>query len=138
MARALSREEPGRRPDAADAGMVLEIAEWYLRCGMPAALSWLWNQGVNGDEVVGRCAPGGIEDGTAAQICAYYDVVGALHRHGLIHDSLLFDWLTVAPVWDRMKGYVLARRRDACNQTLWSCFEEMARDHKRLIGEYAT
>jgi len=117
-----------RRPDGRDAEILLAIARWYVGSGMPEALSRLWDQ--DGCDAV--------DNPIAARICVYYDAVGALHKHGLIDEPLLFDWLVVAPVWDRVKGYVHTQRTRRGTPFLWSSFEELARAHKRVIGEYAT
>ncbi|HZS93155.1 MAG TPA: hypothetical protein VFA78_00020 [Chloroflexota bacterium] len=134
MERAFETGSRKRRPNEIDAGILLEIAQWYVRSGMPGALGWLWEQEGDGTALVSEAT----DTTTAAQICVYYDAVGALYKHGLIDDALLFDWLTIAGVWDRIKGYVQADRRRQGDPHLWSCFEELARAHKRAIGEYST
>ncbi len=41
-------------------------------------------------------------------------------------DDLLFDWLAVSAVWERIKGYALGVRQGAGNPRLYENFEALA------------
>ena len=40
----------------------------------------------------------------------YFETVGTLHKDGLINEQLLFDWLAVEAVWDRVKSLAIGDR----------------------------
>ena len=71
-------------------------------------------------------------------VCDYFETLGALHKHGLVNEELLFDWLPISRIWDRIKGYALGQRRGTGEQGLWTNFEALATAHKRATGEYST
>ena len=128
------------QPSYQDAKLVIGLAQWQTACELPAALSWLWSDRFLPDYTIFRreYPPGSDGDRRAALICAYFETVGTLYKHGLVNGELLFDWLEVAPVWDRIKGYVLGRRQGEGGTTLWANFEALATAHKRQTREYST
>ncbi|HZJ09113.1 MAG TPA: hypothetical protein VFD39_05415, partial [Trueperaceae bacterium] len=56
----------------------------------------------------------------------YFETVGTLHKHGLINEQLLFDWLAVEAVWDRVKSLAIGDREQYGIPALWENFEAMA------------
>lgn len=135
----------GRRSDMArptyqDATVLLQLAQWQMTRDMLAALGWLWSDQFLPDYTafVRAYPPGSDEDHSAALICGYFDAIGALYKHGLVNEDLLFDWLAVGPIWDALKGYVYGRRQDAGHLALWANFEALATAHKRITQEYST
>ncbi|MBV9282577.1 MAG: hypothetical protein JOZ41_21070 [Chloroflexi bacterium] len=122
-----------------DPSLLQQLAEWHRACGLPGALRWLWSDRFVPDYALfgETYPPGSDEDRMAARICGYFEAVGMLYKHGLIRDEVLFDWLEVAPTWDRIKGYALGRRRRG-EPDLWANFEDLAVAHKRLTREYST
>src|SRR5579884_2003198 len=128
------------KPTYQDASLVVRLAQWHTSCDLPAALSWLWSDGFLPDYAAfTQQHPAGSEgDRKATLICEYFETVGVLHKHGLVNEELLFDWLEVAPVWDRIKGYVLGRRGRTGGKPLWANFEALAVAHKRETHEYST
>jgi hypothetical protein len=128
------------RPTCQDAHLLIELAPWHAGGELSAALSWLWSDQFAPDysAFLQRFPPESEGERRAALICDYFDTVGALYKHGLINGELLFDWLEVAPVWDRIKGYVLGCRHGVRGANLWMNFEELATAHKRQTGTYST
>ena len=128
------------KPTYQDAQLQMQLAAWHTSSGLPAALTWLWSDAFLPEypAFVQRYPPGSEGDRTAALICTYFETVGALYKHGLINEDLLFDWLAVSSVWDRIKGYVLGCRRTAGSPLLWTSFEALATAHKRSTREYST
>jgi hypothetical protein len=55
----------------------------------------------------------------------YFETVGTLVRNGLFNENLAYDWLAIAPVWDRVKPIAEDMRGDD-SPTLWENFEYMA------------
>jgi hypothetical protein len=128
------------RPGYEDARLLVHLAEWHSAAGLPGALRWLWSDEFVPDYsgFVERYPSGSEGDRLAALICDYFETVGALHKHGLVNEDLLFDWLPVSRIWDRVKEYALGQRRSANGPGLWGNFEALAAAHKRLTGEYST
>jgi hypothetical protein len=50
--------------------------------------------------------------------------IGTLWKHGLINEELLFDWLYVGGMWERLKPILVAMRETS--PQLWENFESMA------------
>ena len=59
------------------------------------------------------------------------ETIGALWKHGLLHEDLLFDWLWVSGVWERVKGLALAQRQEFGEARLWELIEAMAQAQER-------
>jgi len=53
----------------------------------------------------------------AFKILGWYETVGILHKHGLINDDLLFDWMAANDAWDRMKGIGSRPETRQCGRT---------------------
>ena len=45
------------------------------------------------------------------------ETIGALWKHGLLSEDLLFGWLWVSDVWERVQGLALAQRQGTCGST---------------------
>ena len=43
------------------------------------------------------------------------------------HETLLFDWLSLGMVWDRVKGPLLRGREESGVPALWENFEAVAK-----------
>jgi hypothetical protein len=128
------------RPGYEDARLLVHLAEWHGSSGLTAALRWLWgDQFVSDYEgFIQRYPPGSEGDRMAALICDSFQMLGTLHKHGLVNEDLLFDWLLISPIWDRLKEYARGQRRGAAGPGLWCNFEAMAASQKRALGEYST
>ena len=116
-------------PTYQDATLLVPLAQWWYASGLPEAVNWLW-----GDEFVADYAefvekyPSGSEGfGNAAKICAWNDTVGTLYKHGLFNEQLLFDWLAVNLVWDRIKGFAQGWREQTGEPRMYENFEAMAK-----------
>lgn len=131
---------PMTKPTYQDATLLVHLAQWQTASDLPGALCWLWSDRFvpEFDGFARRYPPDSEGDHRAATICGYFEAVGALYKHGLINGDLLFDWLEVAPVWDRIRGYVLGRRKESGGAPLWVNFEALATAHKRQTREYST
>ena len=120
--------------------LIVTLARWHTAAGIPAALTWLWSEEfpTEYEAFLERYPPGSEGDGNAAQLCAYFDTVGALCSNGVVPEAPLLDWLAAGPVWDRLKSYVLGTRRRTGLTHLWSNFEALAASYKRQTREYST
>jgi hypothetical protein len=128
------------KPTHQDAALLVLLAQWKTICDLDGALRWLASDRFAPDfaDFARLYPPDSEEDRKATLICAYFETIGALHEHGLINEDLLFDWLEVAPVWDRIKGYVLGQRKSVQGAAPWLHFEALAIAHKRQTRAYST
>lgn len=119
---------PTRPPTGSDASIVLQLARWSTELGMTEALSFLWADDFPTTFEAFRSAhPAGSRgDEHFLTICRFYETVGALWKYDLINESLLFDWLAIALVWDRLEAVAAGHRAERGNETLWENFEAMA------------
>lgn len=115
-------------PTPEDAALVLQLARWSTELGMTEALSFLWADDFPTTFQAFRSGhPGGSRgDEQFLTICRFYETVGALWRHDLINERLLFDWLAIALVWERLEAVAIGHRSERANETLWENFEAMA------------
>ena len=95
---------------------------------MTEALNWLRSdQFVVDYEEFAKKYPFGSEGRySAAKICGAFEALGTLYKHGLFNEDLLFDWLVVPMVWERIKGYALGVRLEAGNPGIYENFEALA------------
>jgi hypothetical protein len=116
------------KPTYQDATLMLQLAQWGAASGMQKATTFLWSDKFAPDyaEFVEKYPRGSEEYAHASQICGWYETLGALYKHGLFNEELLFDWLWVSGVWDRIKGFALGVREEAGNPHIYELFEAMA------------
>ncbi len=117
------------KPTFQDATLMLQLAQWGATSGLQDANAFLWSDRFIGDykEFKLKFPQGSKEWSYASQICGWYETLGTLHRHELINAQLVFDWLWVAGVWERIKGFALGVREEAHNPRLYEYFEAMAK-----------
>ena len=65
----------------------------------------------------------------------WYESIGTLHKFGLINEDLLFDWLAVDMVWEKLKAHVLSVREETGNPHLYENFEAMVEAQRRWAAE---
>ena len=116
-------------PTYQDATLMLQLAQWSTAAGLSEAWSWMLS-----DEFVPDYAgfteeypPGSEGYLKAFDICMWMETIGTLYKHGLFNEALLFDWLAVRLVWDRIKGFALGVREQAGEPALYENFEAMAK-----------
>lgn len=117
------------KPTYRDAKLMIKLAEFKVTSGTDEAKNWVWS-----DEFITDYAeftmryPAGSEGHLKAHtICGYFETVGTIYKHGLLNEDLLFDWLAVSLVWDRIKGFVLGLRQEVGEPRLYENFEAMAK-----------
>jgi hypothetical protein len=117
------------KPTYQDARLMLQCAQWGAASGFQEAVNWMWSDQFVADfEEFSKKYPMGSE-GTlnASRICGYFETLGTLWKHGLLNQDLLFDWLAISMVWERIKGYALGVREMAHNPRLYENFEALAK-----------
>lgn len=119
---------PKSGPTPEDATLVLRLYGLSNEVGMTEALSFLWADDFPTTFQTFRSGHpvGSRGDEQVLTICRFYETVGTLWKHDLINERLLFDWLAIAIVWDRLAAIALGHRGERANEALWENFEAMA------------
>jgi hypothetical protein len=110
-----------------DAHLVIELAQLGTQLVHPKARGWVWSDDFvsDGADFFEKYPPGSEEFDYVSSLAAWYETVATLWKRGLVNEELLFDWLWVAGMWDRLKSILLVMR-DQGTPRLWENFEAMA------------
>ena len=124
------------KPTHQDATLMLQIAQWWASAGVNEAVNWMWSDEFIADyaEFVEKYPAGSEEYGKASKIVGAMETLGTLYKHGLFNEELLFDWLAVSMVWDRISGFALGIREVADAPRLYENFEAMAKADMEYSG----
>lgn len=116
------------KPTRDDATLMLQVAQVGALRGLDTASNWVWSQEFVPDYAgfVEKHPPGSQGYGRARLVATHYETLGTLWKNKLINQDLLFDWLLVTAIWDRMKGFVLGERKQANQPKLVENFQKMA------------
>ena len=116
------------KPTHEDAIVMLQLAQWGASIGLLEASNWMWS-----DEFIpdadGFWAkyPWGSEGARRLlTIGNFFETLGTLWKNGLLNEDLIFDWLAVSMVWDRVKNCFLDSREKSGQPQLWENFEALA------------
>ncbi len=117
------------KPTYQDASLVLQLAQWSAVSGAQEAQSWIWSDQFTPDyEEFTKQYPFGSEGNLKVmKVCYFYETLGTLWKHGLINEDLIFDWLAISAVWERVKNIPLGLRQGSGNPRLYENFEALAR-----------
>jgi hypothetical protein len=120
------------KPTYQDATLMLQLAQWGAALGLPEAVNWMWSDQFVTDYAgfVEKYPAGSQGSVYASKICTWYETIGTLYKQGLFSGELLFDWLAVSLVWDRIKGYALGVREQSGEPRMMENFEAMAKAEK--------
>jgi hypothetical protein len=127
-------------PTPQDAQLVVQLAQLAAVQGLDKAVAWLFDHKMPTDPVAfrERYPAGSKGHRHAAAVLTYMETIGALWKHGLVSEDLLFDWLWVTGVWERVQGLALAQRQEFGALHLWEHVEAMAQAQKRWDQAHAT
>ena len=117
------------KPTHQDATLVLQLMQLHSMAGLSEAMNWIWSEQfiLDYDNFIKKYPVGSKENIKVSKICGHFETIGTLWKHELINEELLFDWLAVAMVWDRVKGYALGVRQVSGEPRLYENFEAMAK-----------
>jgi hypothetical protein len=120
------------KPTYEDATLMLQLAQWGAASGGDEAGNWVWSDQFIPDyaEFVEKYPPGSEGFANASKILNWFETIGTLYKHGLFNEELLFDWLAVDLVWDRIKGIALGWRQQTGDAKMYENFEAMAKAQK--------
>jgi hypothetical protein len=115
------------KPTHEDADLMLQL----VRSWPVDATDWIWSDAfVDYKELAAKDSEGGEAFAMIRGVLNWYETIGTLHKHGLLNEDLLFDWLAVDMTWDRMKSHALGWRAESGNSHLYENFEAMANAQK--------
>ena len=129
------RTRTAAKPTHEDAAIMLQVAQLSAANGIGAALNWLWSDKFVPDyaEFLKKHPRGSDGFAKARLISVHYETIGTLWKNKLINEDLLFDWLAVTLVWDRLKGIVLGERKAFGLAGLGENFQKMANAQARRL-----
>lgn len=111
-----------------DAMVLLQIGQLGAAQGIPAAMNWIFSDAFipDYDDFIKKFPRGSDHFGQVRRAATYHETIGTLWKHKLINEDLLFDWLWVDGVWNRLKGFVVGQRKHSGNPAIGENFEAMA------------
>lgn len=135
MPRTPARKAQKPAPTREDAALMLQVAQLGALRGVHTASNWVWSDKFMPDygEFIKKYPRGSEGYGAARLVATHYETIGTLWKQKLIHQDLLFDWLLVTGIWERMKGFVLGERREAGEPKLGENFQKMASAQARYL-----
>jgi hypothetical protein len=101
-----------------DATLIVELAKWGAMIGVPEASGAIWADDFDPDTAESR-------DPHVRTMLGYYETIGTLVKNGLLDRDLIYDWLWVAGVWERV-GPAALRVREATVPQMFENFEALA------------
>jgi hypothetical protein len=110
-----------------DAHLLIDLARLGTQMVDPKARGWIWGEAFVSDpeEFWEKHPPGTVEFDYVSGMAAWFETIGTIWKHGLLDEELLFDWLYISGLWDRL-GPILVTMRESTPQ-LWENFEAMAK-----------
>ncbi len=115
-------------PTKEDAQLMIQLAQLGTDMIKPKARGWIWSDDFvsDPDEFRSKFPRGSDEYDYVNSIAAWHETLATLWKRGLISEELVFDWLWVPALWERLKPILLAEREEAGVAELWANFETMA------------
>ena len=112
------------KPTHEDATLMMQL----VRSWPVEASDWIWSDEFIPDheEFTAKHPEGGEGFANIRAILNWYETIGTLYKHGLFSEQLLFDWLAIDAVWERMKSHALAWREEMGQPRMYENFEAMA------------
>jgi hypothetical protein len=115
-------------PTKDDAHLVIELAQLGSQMVHPKARGWIWSDEFvsDADEFFEKYPPGTDEFLYVSSVAGWHETVATLWKRGLVSEELLFDWIWVAGIWDKLKDILITMRAGSGTAQLWANFEAMA------------
>jgi hypothetical protein len=117
------------KPTHEDALLLIQLSQWAASLGLAEVSNWMWSDQFvpDGDAFAAQYPFGSEGSRKLLSLGTYFETLGTLWKNGLFNEALLFDWIAVDMVWNRVKGPLLHGRRMSGNQALWENFEALAK-----------
>lgn len=117
-----------------DARLIIDLSRWAQEWGFHDANRWVRShvtELTEYDTFIVEHPPGSNEYKHPFTVLGYFENVGLFHKHNVIDEPLLFDWLDFEGPWKLLGDFALAHRTDAGEPTLWCNFEALARHQQQ-------
>ena len=120
------------KPNHDDAMLMVELAHLYAVQDVGEAAGWVRSDAFIPDfeQFKAKYPQGSVESLKLGNVLNYYETLGTLHKHGLINEDLLFDWLAVTEIWNRLRG-VVKGIQTTLSPAMYENFEAMAEAQER-------
>ena len=117
------------KPTHDDAMVMLNLLQWSAQANHQDAVRFIWSDKFLEDHkaFIEKYPRGTKEFGYAVMECGWFETIGALWKHDLFSEELLFDWILIRPTWERLKGFVLGQREAIGEEKLYEFFEALAK-----------
>jgi len=114
-------------PTYQDASLIIQMMQ--LSSTMDTANSWIHSEKFIPDyrDFISKYPQGSDEYGYVAKVCGWFETLGTFYKHKLINEELLFDWLAVNFMWEKLKGFALGVREESNFPRFYENFEAMAK-----------
>ncbi|OQY45048.1 MAG: hypothetical protein B6242_11400 [Anaerolineaceae bacterium 4572_78] len=124
------------KPTQEDARLIVQLFQVSLESHVLQSFNWVRSPQFNPDyhEFIKEYPPGTKGFSQAYITCGFMETIGVLHRHGLINEQLLFDWLAASSIYDKMKNFVEGIRDEIEEPNFAENFERMAKAQKRYFA----
>ncbi|MFN2138217.1 MAG: hypothetical protein ACK2UK_19835 [Candidatus Promineifilaceae bacterium] len=115
-------------PTYDDANVVLQLAQWWAMAGINESTNYIYSDKFNRKfkKFIKKHPVGSKRFGEVLRVLGAYETVGALWRNGLLNEKLLFDWIAVRGLWNRVSDIALGMRELSGNPHIFEHFEAMA------------
>ncbi len=105
--------------DHNDAVLLVQLAQWGTAMGIEDATLAVLSEDFDPESADAN-------DPQVFRVLYYCETIGSLTKNGLLDTELLFDWLWVAGVWERVGPAAIRHREKFGQPDLWINFEELA------------
>lgn len=102
-----------------DATMMIQLAQWGSTMGLDAATAAIWADDFDPDSADAR-------DEAVRKILNFNETLGTLVKNGLLDRDLVYDWVWVAGVWEKVGPAAIRAREAAGVPQLYENFEALA------------
>ena len=121
------------KPKHKDAMVMLELGQLHAAMGVGEAFSWVFSDAYipEHEKFLKKYPFGSPEYMNVNKVLGFFETVGTLWHHGLINEQLLFDWIAVHMVWDKVGKFALGAREKAGEPRLYEYFEAMTNAQRK-------
>ncbi len=107
-----------------EVGLLIELSKVGAAMGLTEAINWIMSADYDTDYALYRekHTRGGKASFYLATVCDFYHSVGTLVKYGALNPELAIEYFEVAPLWDRVQGWIDGQAEDACGQ-VWPNFK---------------
>ncbi len=119
-----------------DAMLIIEFSRWAEDWGFHPANRWVRGhlEEVRDFDTFKRLHPPGTDEHRHPfTVLGYFENLGLFHRHGVIDEDLLFDWLNFIEPWELLSGFARSHRDASGNPGLWEHFERLAAEQEKRV-----